>query len=91
MQIVLYTKDGMELKSKNSVDKTIFNNPDVVKAEFKHLGAKLSFLLTQGRRLIFYTETNSPTTYFVGFQQTVKGRNYKYIMKIKNNGEMEMI
>ena len=95
MQCSFYTKNGMVLKSTGDVDRNIFNNPDVVKAEFEHSGHTFSFILTEGKRLIFYKEhtMNSPlkTTYCVGYQQKLKGRSHKIIIKINPEGNVELI
>ena len=94
MQCVFYMKNGMVLKSTGDIDRTFFNNPDIVRAEFAHLGNKINFDLVNGRRLIFFkqVEMNSPvqTTYCIGYQMTVKGRNQKYICKINPNGVIEL-
>lgn len=94
MKCTLYTKNGIVLKSDGeSINRSAFNNPDIVKAEFEHLGHKESFLLTSGKRLIFYKEMtmNSPlqTSYCIGYQYT-NGRNFKHIVKIRSNGSVEV-
>lgn len=94
MQCIIYTRNGAVLKSNGeTINRSIFNNPDIVRADFEHLGNKETFLLTHGKRLIFYKEItmNSPaqTTFCVGYQYT-RGKNFKHITKFRPDGKIEV-
>lgn len=94
MQCVFYTTKGIQFRASENVDRSIFNNPDIVRADFEHMGNKISFNLIKDRRLIFYkqVEMNSPaqTTFCVGYQKTIGGRNLKHIIKFRSDGSIEL-
>lgn len=94
MQCEVYFKNGMRLVSSEDLVKSAYNNPDIEKVVLMRDNKKWTIELTPLDRLIFWRDISlsSPAqiTYNIGFQRTIKGRNFKSIMKILPNNEVIM-
>ena len=92
MQCEVHLRNGIRLSSNEDLVKSIYENPqEIEKVLLMQKGKTVIVPIKSGMRLVFFREItcNSPpeTTFNIGFQKTIGGRNFKAILKILPNNE----
>jgi len=89
---IVYLMNGGVLTSDKDLVECVYNNPDIGALEVNVNGVRAKVKLNPGCRLIHFRkiEKGSPEkiTYCIGFQKTIRGRNFKTILEIRPNGEL---
>lgn len=95
MQFEVHFKNGIRLVSNEDLVKSVYNNPDVEEVVLMRNNRKFSVHLKPDFRLIFFREiklgSEKEVIYNIGYQQTIRGKNIKTIMKIMPNDEIILV